>query len=194
MALSSFQAMHGHSCLKENPNDCIVFSTEWQFATSLLLLADYNVASLLCATHHAVTNIVQQKKILSKVTMFSSPVDLVEALFIRYCFLSASLPQARVRRGVESPWEAPVPDVTPGVVAAGPHTLPAAVKAELGLLTPTSLWSCSASFPSEPSKRGVCNNNILLTCLCHERSWKECAQPHDKRGHQAAERIERPHF
>lgn len=72
VALSLFQEMHGHSCLKENPNDCIVFSAEWQLATSLLLLTDYSVASLLCATHHAVTNIIQQKKSPSKVTMFSS--------------------------------------------------------------------------------------------------------------------------
>lgn len=193
MALSSFQEMHGHSCLKENPNDCIVFSAEWQLATSLLLLADYNVASLLCATHHAVTNIIQQKKIPSKVTVFSSLMDLVEAPFMRYCFLSASLPQAGVGRGAESPREAPIHGVTPRVVAAGSHTLPAAVRAELGLLTQTILRSCSASFPTEPSKRGACNNNSL-TCLCHERSWKECARPHDKRGHQAAERIERPHF
>lgn len=85
MALSLFQEMHGHSCLKENRNDCIVFSTEWHFATSLLLLADYNVASLLCATHHAVTN-MQQKKIPSKihteVTVFSCLMDRVEAPFI----------------------------------------------------------------------------------------------------------------
>lgn len=50
VALSSFQAMHGQSCLEENPTNCIVFSTEWQLATSLLLLADRNVASLLCHT------------------------------------------------------------------------------------------------------------------------------------------------
>lgn len=189
MALSLFQEMHGHSCLKENPNDCIVFSTEWQLATSLLLLADYSVASLLCATHHAVTNIIQQKKIPSKVTMFSSLVDLVEAPFIRYRFPFASLPLARIGRGAELVSVM----LTPRVVAAGSRTLPAAMRVELGLLTPTSLRSCSASFPIEPSKRGACSNNIL-TCLCHERSWKECTEPHDKRGHQAAQRIERPHF
>lgn len=93
MALSLFQEMHGHSCLKENPHDCIVFSAEWHLATSFLLLADHNVASLLCATHHAVTNIIQQKKIPSKVTMFSSLMELVEAPFIRCSFLFASLPQ-----------------------------------------------------------------------------------------------------
>lgn len=120
-------------------------------------------------------------------------MDLVEASFIRYCFLSASLPQARIGRGAEAPQEAHARDVTPRVVAAGSHTLAAAMRVELGLLTPTSLRSCSASFPTEPSRRGACNNNIL-TCLCHERSWKECTEPHDKRGHQAAQRIERPHF
>lgn len=82
VALSMFQEMHGHSCLEENPHDCIVFSAEWQLATSFLLLAAHNVASLLCATHHAVTNIVQQKKIPSKLTTFSSLMDLVEALSI----------------------------------------------------------------------------------------------------------------
>lgn len=96
MALSLFQEMHGHSCLKENPHDCIVFSAEWHLATSFLLLADHNAASLLCATHHAVTNIIQQKKNPSKVTMFSSLVELVEAPFIRYCFLFASLPQVGI--------------------------------------------------------------------------------------------------
>ncbi|XP_009645510.1 forkhead box protein F1 [Egretta garzetta] len=45
--------------------------------------ADYNVASLLCATHHAVSSIIQQKKIPSKATTFSSLMDLVEAPFIR---------------------------------------------------------------------------------------------------------------
>lgn len=79
VALSTFQEMHGHSCLKENPHDCIVFSAEWQLATSFLLLADHNVASVLCATHHAVTNIIQQKKIPSKSTTFSSLMDLVGA-------------------------------------------------------------------------------------------------------------------
>lgn len=29
-------------------------------------------------------------------------------------------------------------------------------------------------------------------CLCRERSWKECAQPHDRRGHRAVQRIESP--
>lgn len=96
VALSLFQEMHGHSCLKENPHDCIVFSAEWHLATSFLLLADHNAASLLCATHHAVTNIIQQKKNPSKVTMFSSLVELVEAPFIRYCFLFASLPQVGI--------------------------------------------------------------------------------------------------
>lgn len=88
MALSSFQGTRGRSCLKENPSDCRVFNAEWQPATSLLLLTDPRAASLLCATHHAVTNIIQQKKIPSKVTTFSSLTDLVEAPLTRCCFLS----------------------------------------------------------------------------------------------------------
>lgn len=147
------------------------------------------------ATHHAVTNIIQQKKIPSKMTRVLQPNGSGRGSIhlILFFFFSASLPQARMGRAGESPWEVQVHDVAPRVVTAGSHTLSAAIAAELGLLTLTSLQSCSASFPTEPSKRGACRNNIT-TCLCHERSWKECTKPHDKQGHRAAQRIERLHF
>lgn len=55
--------MHGHSWLKENPHACAVLG--WQGATSASLLADASAASLLCATHHAVTDGLQQKPLQS---------------------------------------------------------------------------------------------------------------------------------
>lgn len=134
-----------------------------------------------CATHHAVTNIIQQKKIPSKTTRVLQPNGSGRGSIHPILFFFSRHLSHRMGRAGESPWEVQAHDGAPRVVTAGSHTLSAAIGEELGLLTPTSRQSCSASCPTEPSKRGVFRNNIP-TCLCHERSWKECTEPHDKRG------------
>lgn len=179
MALSLFQEMHGHGWLKENPHACAVLG--WQGATSASLLADASAASLLCATHHAVTDGLQQKPLQSHPALHhGAGGGSIHPIPISFCISPTS--EGRKKRRMALGRSRPSWNTLEVTADPKPSQLQEFTPDQpLPPLNPQKEGSAAATAQQQPPK-----------CLCHERSWKECARPHDRRGHRAVQRIESP--
>lgn len=160
MALSLFQEMHGHGWLKENPHACAVLG--WHRATSASLLADSSLASLLCATHHAGTAGLQQKPLQTHPALpHEAGGGSNHPMLVSLCISATNEGREKGRMS----WEGHIPHGTPRWSLLMPKQ-------------PQGFTPDQHLPPLNPQKEGraaTAAQQQHPKCLCHERSWKECA-------------------